>query len=143
MIYKIPSKQLKNHVYLLRFGHKSALLLKRKKVTRKGHFPCPAETGPYGEFEICSLFNSFSQNRFSFCHMHCGMSALFSLSSYHWKPSLCEFVYSSGITISQTNGVLVPADTSLSDVVSTHWQLAGGWGGLYLDSWIHNFHIYN
>ena len=29
------------------------------------------------------------------------------------------------------------ADTSLSDVVSTHWLA----GGLYLDSWIQIFHI--
>ena len=42
----IDTKQLKNHVYLLRFGHTSALLLK-KKVTRKGHFPRLAETDPY------------------------------------------------------------------------------------------------
>ena len=43
----IDTKQLKNHVYLLRFGHTSALLLKKKKVTRKGHFPRLAETDPY------------------------------------------------------------------------------------------------
>ena len=29
------------------FGHTSALLLKKKKVTRKGHFARPAETDPY------------------------------------------------------------------------------------------------
>ena len=43
----IDTKQLKNHVYLLRFGHTSALLLKKKKVTQKGHFLRPAETDPY------------------------------------------------------------------------------------------------
>ena len=42
----IDTKQLKNHIYLLRFGHSSALLL-RKKMTRKGHFPRPTETDPY------------------------------------------------------------------------------------------------
>ena len=42
----IDTKQLKNHVYLLWFGHTSALLLK-KKMIRKGHFPRPGESDPY------------------------------------------------------------------------------------------------
>ena len=46
----IDSKQLNNQIYLLRFGHTSALLLK-KKVTRKGHFPRPGETDPYAGTE--------------------------------------------------------------------------------------------
>ena len=54
----IDTKQLKNHVYLLRFGHTSALLLKKKKVTRKGHFPRPAETDPYVGLWLTTKFNN-------------------------------------------------------------------------------------
>ena len=42
----IDSKQLKNQIYLLRFGHTRALLFKKKR-TRNGHFPRPRETDPY------------------------------------------------------------------------------------------------
>ena len=49
----IDSKQLKNQIYLLRFGHTRALLLKKKR-TRNGHFPRPRETDPYVHF--LSLF---------------------------------------------------------------------------------------
>ena len=45
----IDSKQLKNQIYLLRFGHTRALLLKKKR-TRNGHFPRPRETDPYEQF---------------------------------------------------------------------------------------------
>ena len=41
----IDSKQLKNQIYLLRFGHTSALIFKKK--TQNGHFPRPRETDPY------------------------------------------------------------------------------------------------
>ena len=42
----IDSKQLKNQIYLLRFGHTRALLFFKKR-TRNGHFPRPRETDPY------------------------------------------------------------------------------------------------
>ena len=42
----IDTKELKNHFYLLWFGHAIALLLK-KKMTQNGYFPRPAETDPY------------------------------------------------------------------------------------------------
>ena len=41
----IDSKQLKNLIYLLRFGHTRALLF--KKNDRNGNFPRPRETDPY------------------------------------------------------------------------------------------------
>ena len=63
----IDTTQLKNHVYLLRFGHTKALLLK-KNVTRNSHFSRPAETDPYVNRPITfdlilyepSFFSSFS-----------------------------------------------------------------------------------
>ena len=47
----IGQNQLNNKIYLIRFGHTSALLLKKKKVTRKGHFPRPGESDPYKVFD--------------------------------------------------------------------------------------------
>ena len=55
----IDSKQLKNQIYLLRFGHTRALLFKKKR-TRNGHFPRPRETDPYsGDKMRC--YNAKSQ----------------------------------------------------------------------------------
>ena len=56
---EIDSKQLKNQIYLLRFGHTSALLFKN------GHFPRPRETDPYvATFIKCQLLLWFSTNNF-------------------------------------------------------------------------------
>ena len=46
--------QLKNQIYLIRFGHTKALLFEEKNMTRNGHFSRPAETDPYVETKRCN-----------------------------------------------------------------------------------------